>query len=239
MDVTQKKPTFIGKLRNSRGFSLVEMAIVMVIIGVIIAAIVKGQDLIVNSQAKQLTSAVSTWRNLTMAFYDRNGRMPGDEGKNGIIGDTTAGVTEQTAANSAIAEITATMQNAPANPVVVGSSSFWVYIGSTTTTNSGDRNAILVCGNALCSAAFTSDQLEMIKALDTAFDGSADAGLGQFRSVTATPTFIPAVIGAANGRAATTFSTTGVVPDTNTTVGAATPWPATAQGAIWLFDKPF
>src|ERR1035437_5774725 len=82
---TLKKPAMMVRLRNSKGFSLVEMAIVLVIIGVIIGAIVKGQDLIVNSRAKQVTSAASTWRNLAMPFMDRNGRLPGDGAKTGII----------------------------------------------------------------------------------------------------------------------------------------------------------
>ena len=49
---TLTKPGIMAKLRNRRGFSLIEMAIVLVIIGIIIGAIIKGQDLMLNSRAK-------------------------------------------------------------------------------------------------------------------------------------------------------------------------------------------
>lgn len=254
---TPKKPGIMAKLRNRKGFSLIEMAIVLVIIGIIIGAIIKGQDLIANSQAKKVISAVSTWRNLTITFLDRNGRFPGDATKDGLIGNTAAAAAvagppyvaatleEQTAATSAIAEL-ATMETAPENPVVVGSTSFWVYIGSTATNTAGtrvDRNAILVCGSSNCATAFTKDQIELLKAMDTAFDGSADGGAGQFRAVTTAAVLTPAAPSLINNRMAAVFwglAATGVEAFVDTTAGGAAPWTAgTTTSAVWLFDKPF
>lgn len=245
-----KKLGLVARIRNHRGFSLVEMAIVLVIIGIIIAAIVKGQDLILNANAKKVISATSTWRNLSLTFMDRNGRYPGDQNKNGIIGDQdgTGGaqgtITEQSAANDAIGEIAAVMQDTPPNPVVVGSSSFWIYLGSTTNTT-GAHNAILICGNSACTSVFSADQLEIIKAMDTAFDGSADAGLGQFRSESTAPAntgLVPAY-SLVNNRANASFSGDTIVSDVNTVAGSATVWNSTAvtgnKGAVWLFDKPY
>jgi prepilin-type N-terminal cleavage/methylation domain-containing protein len=244
----QEKPAASGYLGSRRGFTLIEMAIVLVIIGIIIGAIVKGQDLIANAHAKKVISAVSTWRNLTVTFLDRNGRFPGDLNGNGIIGDqltavasatSLATVTEQTAAASAIAELSPVMQTTPDNPVVVGSSSFWVYIGSIVTATPVTRNAILVCGTVDCATAFTPEQLEIIKAMDTAYDGIADSGLGQFRSVTTAPTLAPVAPALASGRMSASFSGAGVAATVDTNTGTATPWPATAVAAVWLFDKPF
>jgi prepilin-type N-terminal cleavage/methylation domain-containing protein len=248
-----KQPGIMAKLWNSKGFSLIEMAIVLVIIGVIIGAIIKGQDLIANSQAKKVISAVSTWRNLTVTFLDRNGRFPGDQNKNGIIGDQVlaagppAVIEETGAAASAISELTTTgvMTTVPANPVIVGSTSFWVYIGNTSAgTVPVARNAILVCGNAGCSSVFTSDQMEIIKAMDTSFDGSSDAGTGVFRAVTAAPTLVPVGAALTGTWMAATFSAAGVVSAVNTTAGTAnTAWDTTAgtghKAAVWLFDKPY
>lgn len=238
------KPGMMARLRNRKGFSLVEMAIVLVIIGLIIGAIIKGQDLITNSQAKKAIAAVSSWRNLTVAFMDRNGRFPGDEGKDGIIGNNNGGAGSETTVDlDAIGELVPVMQNVPENPIVIGSSSFWVYIGSLPTTNSGTRNAILVCGSVACTVPFTTDQLEIIKSMDTAFDGEADGGAGQFRAVTAAVTLVPAAPAVATGStkmSATFNGTAPVVPVINTTVAGVAPWTAGVNlGAVWLFDKPF
>lgn len=223
-------------MRNRRGFTLVEMAIVLVIIGVILGAVIKGQDLIVNAQAKQVAAGVSSWRNLSYAYLDRNGRLPGDSGRNGIIGDT-----ENTAANSSIGEITGVMNYAPANPLVVGGMSFWIYFGNTTVT-SGTRNAMLICGDNACANPFSADQIEIIKSLDASYDGVSEAAAGQFRAVTAAPAFTLAANTAVNVNWVTgTFTGVGVVPINLTAAGATgTVWTAgTHRAAVWLFDRTF
>ena len=238
-----KKPGIMAKLRNRKGFSLVEMAIVLVIIGIIIAAIVKGQDLILNSRAKQLISAVSSWRNLAMAYLDRNGRLPGDigaagVGPDGLIGNTAA--TEQVTAATATAEIVNSMSQAPNNPIVIGSQSFWVYFGNVPATI-GRRNAIVVCKDALCATALDADDIEFMKALDTAIDGSADGGTGQVRAISAALVAATDIIitpGAVNGR--TNYVIASATTPVITPAGTPLVWgSATQYGAIWTFDKVY
>jgi prepilin-type N-terminal cleavage/methylation domain-containing protein len=224
-------------MRNSKGFTLVELAVVLVIIGIIIGAVIKGQDLITNAQAKQVSSAVSSWRNLAFAYLDRNGRLPGDGSRNGIIGDAlpAAPTPAETAADgTSIHQIVATMSTAPANPVTVGSMSFWVYFGNVAAA-SGTRNAIIICKDAACGTAFSADELEIIKSMDAGFDGVADAGLGQLRAATAvTPS---AALTAANNRE--NRLVTAATLANNTTNGAATDWATTHLAAVWLFDRSF
>lgn len=222
-------------MRGNKGFTLVEMAIVLVIIGVILGAVIKGQDLIVNAQAKQAAAAVSSWRNLAYTYLDRNGRYPGDASRDGIIGNTAA---EQTATGTAIAEIVNTTNYAPANPVTIGGLSFWVYFGTTTSTapNAVTRNAMVICKTVDCASAttFSADELEIIKSLDASYDTFADAGSGTFRAASAVT--VPTALTAQNNRANNVVTASTAV---GVATGTATTWATTHFAAVWLFDRTF
>lgn len=67
--------------KSQSGFTLVEIAIVLVIVGLLLGAVLKGQELIFNTRVKstynlsrELTAAVS-------AYQDRYRAMPGDDGQ--------------------------------------------------------------------------------------------------------------------------------------------------------------
>ncbi len=68
----------MGRRKNERGFTLVELAIVMVIIGLLIGGILKGQELIGSAQ---LTATVAQIKGLDAAittFRDQYNALPGD-----------------------------------------------------------------------------------------------------------------------------------------------------------------
>ncbi len=78
--------------RNSRGYTLVEIAIVMIIIGLLLSGVLKGQQLIQNARVKNLMQQVDGIRAAIFGFYDKYGVYPGDENKPNLPpGDTHNG----------------------------------------------------------------------------------------------------------------------------------------------------
>lgn len=234
--------------RRQEGFTLVEMAIVLIIIGIILGAVLKGQDLITNARAKKLTSTLNSWSALTFAFMDRMGRFPGDGQRNGIIGDQTTAPNEQTLVNTAIGELSNTasvnaMSGASQNPIQIGGQSFWVYFGNITAgvaPNTNQRNAVVVCGSVTCATPLPNDALQILQATDTAIDGVAGAGIGQFRAITAATIAGSGTLGAANGgRASGTLTAATVAGGVTPTGTAATNWAVGQVGAVWMYDRPF
>lgn len=61
------------------GFTLVEAAIVLLIVGLLISGIVKGQELIENAKAKNLAADFGRVAALLHAYQDKYRRLPGDD----------------------------------------------------------------------------------------------------------------------------------------------------------------
>jgi prepilin-type N-terminal cleavage/methylation domain-containing protein len=70
---------------KTRGLTLVELAIVLLVIGIILGAILKGQELIDNAKVKRLQNDLRGLEAAIWTFYDRTGYFPGDCNKNGTI----------------------------------------------------------------------------------------------------------------------------------------------------------
>jgi len=163
--------------RGQKGFTLIELAIVLVIIGIILGAVLKGQDLIQSARVKKFISdAGKKWEIATWAYFDRKGWFPGDLNKDGIIGD---GNPKQDILDAAFI-------NPPESPIVLGSFSFYVFLGNDNGTPK--KNVLVICKAIDCGTAFIADELEYIEAFDTALDGSSDGTAGQVRAANTSAT---------------------------------------------------
>ncbi|MCX7857668.1 MAG: prepilin-type N-terminal cleavage/methylation domain-containing protein [Deltaproteobacteria bacterium] len=195
--------------RKEKGFTLVELAIVLVIIGIILGAILKGTELINNAKVKRLQNDLKGIEAAMWTYYDRQGRMPGDCDRNGIIGfgltvgtsgsglgyTTTATPTADYCATPATAETNANRAwsdmrvqrvlsyATPNTDLARHNFNDFFAIGSII-SGANSYNAIVVYGIPAWAA----------KMIDTAIDGSADGTAGRVRnfSTSATGTTWPA-----------------------------------------------
>lgn len=65
--------------RKQRGFTLIEIAIVLVIIGLLLGGVLQGQQLIENSRVKSATNDFNGIAAAAFSYQDRYGRLPGDD----------------------------------------------------------------------------------------------------------------------------------------------------------------
>ncbi|HSQ06061.1 MAG TPA: prepilin-type N-terminal cleavage/methylation domain-containing protein [Burkholderiales bacterium] len=64
--------------RNARGFTLIEIAIVLVIIGLLLGGVLKGQELITSARVRNLISQQDGIKAAYLGFLDRYRALPGD-----------------------------------------------------------------------------------------------------------------------------------------------------------------
>lgn len=66
------------KMNAQKGFTLVELAIVMTIIGLLIGGILKGQELMLNARVTATIAQVRSYEAAATTFRDSYGSLPGD-----------------------------------------------------------------------------------------------------------------------------------------------------------------
>ena len=93
------------------GFTLIEIAIVLVIIGLLLGGVLQGQQLIENSRVRSAVNDFNGTAAAAFSYVDRYGRFPGDDGPNatltargaswaGLVGGDVDGILDATLANT-------------------------------------------------------------------------------------------------------------------------------------------
>ncbi|MEP5763831.1 MAG: prepilin-type N-terminal cleavage/methylation domain-containing protein [Halieaceae bacterium] len=80
--MTRKAGMIHGK---QAGFSLVEIAVVLVIIGLLIGGILQGTEMIDNSRIKKAATDYQAISTAYVAYQDRYQRLPGDDGALAVV----------------------------------------------------------------------------------------------------------------------------------------------------------
>ena len=65
-------------MKKQHGFTLIELAVVLVIIGLLMGGVLKGQQLIDGARVRNLISQLEANRTAILTFRDRYGALPGD-----------------------------------------------------------------------------------------------------------------------------------------------------------------
>ena len=67
------------KMNSNKGFTLVEIAIVLVIVGLLIGGVLKGQEMITNAKLKRIESDNAGLAAAMFSYQDRYLQLPGDD----------------------------------------------------------------------------------------------------------------------------------------------------------------
>lgn len=181
---------FHMKIKEKKGFTLLELALILVIIGIIIGIILKGRDVVESSRLKRFESEVRHWRTSAWVYLDRKGTFPGDSDNNGIIGDEVS----PTVPGSTVI-LNADLLNPPkANPITAGSLNFWLYWGNNGNTDI-KKNVMVICVSNDCEETYEGDvssgNMKYVEFIDAVVDGTADGTTGLVRAVSTKPELDP------------------------------------------------
>jgi prepilin-type N-terminal cleavage/methylation domain-containing protein len=75
-----------GRKHSQRGFTMVELAVVLVVAGLILVAVLKGTDTINKAKAERAVADLRGLQGMIMEYQKRTGRLPGDCNNDGRIG---------------------------------------------------------------------------------------------------------------------------------------------------------
>ncbi len=77
------------KCNKTAGFSLIELAIVLIVIGLLIGGVLKGRELIESARLKRMISQLSEYQMATSTFLDKFDSLPGDYKKASLMINTS------------------------------------------------------------------------------------------------------------------------------------------------------
>ncbi len=189
----------INSPKNESGFTLIEIAIVLVIIGLLLGGVLQGQQLIENSRVKAATNDFNGLAAAVFSYQDRYGRLPGDDpgavtgrgaswpglagNGNGVITDATSifapGATDETSYFFSNLRSAGFIAGDPTETgaLALPQNAFGGLTSIASSTLFATMNGLKICmGNVSGTSAI---------ALDTQLD-DGDATSGRFRGVAST-----------------------------------------------------
>lgn len=114
-------------MKNNKGFTLVELAIVLIIIGVILGAVLKGQELIDNAKIKRAITDMNTVFVAYNGYIDRYQKKPGDDGDLTTLQNRGGAWTAVTVAGNVNGTLAATAANTFTNGAAE-TTGFWQHV---------------------------------------------------------------------------------------------------------------
>ena len=108
--------------RQQRGFTLVELSVVLVVVGLLFAAVVKGQEVVDSAKSQKLINDIKSTEALIQKFVQIKSRMPGDCNADGVIDFPADQVTRSDVDNtvrSALYDYSTTQKTFAANNIYV------------------------------------------------------------------------------------------------------------------------
>ncbi len=174
-----------SSLVSEQGFTLIELAIVLVIIGLILGSVLKGKDLINSAKQKQFYNAfIKTWELSILSYYDRTGYLLGDgEVNGGRSGHIINGSFDDINSNALFVNINTALASRGLEVPTTNTSTNRTY--AVTGTYSGSRTVTLRLTNRTNYGQTNNSMLlysvptDLAYALDKIIDGEVNATAGR------------------------------------------------------------
>ena len=100
-----QKISMSSRLRKQAGFTMVELSVVLVVGGLLIAAVVKGQEMVDVAKSGKMAKDLQNVGSLIQQYSQLKGRLPGDCNADGVIDVAVDTVDRKDTSNSARADL--------------------------------------------------------------------------------------------------------------------------------------
>lgn len=179
-------------MTQRKGFTLVELSIVLIIIGLIIGGVLKGTDMINSAKTKKVyTTWIKGWQIAVNSYQDNTGQILGDGAANGGAGASN-GLFDNINLSVAPLPIQTRLRTVGLDIPVsnTGGSATVAPAGGSYSIEGKDRSGLSIMTLAFRNFSganrnvleFNNVPNDVAMAIDTMVDGTADAGLGNCRS---------------------------------------------------------